>query len=227
MMRSSSFSRRAFFQGGAATLACAAVGCGPQAVEKGKPPMWRELYDSLEHRKCEEGREPATCSDAVLDECEAALAFRLPTSYRHFMKTFGPGEIFEYFKIYGPGFSPRDPRREQLDLTALTERRRKLAKKYFDFYDDSALAARLITFCSTLDGHQFGWDPQEKPSEHDYGPDSSVYVFPRLQKRIPRAAKTFQEFIVDYCQNGRDVKHLGGKPWQPKKSFWPFCKPIA
>ena len=226
-MRSSSFSRRAFFQSGAATLACVATGCGRQDVEKGKPPMWKALYDSLEHEKCEEGREPVTCSDAALETCEAALAFRLPTSYRLFMKTFGPGEIFDYFKIYGPGFPPGHPSRDGLDLTARAEWRKRIAGDSFKYYDDPALAARVITFCSTLDGHNFGWDPLEKPSETEFGSESSIYAVPRLDNDMPRVAKSFKEFIVDFCQNGRDSEVFGGKPWQPDKKFRPFCQAIT
>ena len=188
--------------------------------------MWQSLYDSLEHEKCTDTDSPmpVTCSDATLDECEAALAFRLPTSYRLFMKTFGPGEIFDYYKIFGPGFPPAHSSRDHLDLTARVERRKKIGGWNFKNYDDPALAARMITFSSTLDGHDFGWDPLEKPIETEFGSESSIYAVRKEGDDMPRVAKTFKEFIVDFCQNGRDFECFGGNPsWIPEKKFRPFC----
>src|SRR3712207_3583023 len=88
---------------------------------------WQGLYRSLRIL----GPAPAPLvgvpTEADLDRFEIAHGFRLPLSYRAFIKVFRPGQLAYDFTVRGPGFrvarsgAAAQAFNEQVDLDSLNE----------------------------------------------------------------------------------------------------------
>ncbi len=64
---------------------------------------WQQLYSSLELVAPTYGLPFPKPTEDSLDEFESSAHFRLPRSYREFIKVFGPGMFGGYIGIRGPG----------------------------------------------------------------------------------------------------------------------------
>ena len=167
---------------------------------------WQDFAGSVE---VESGRKPLPLpGDAALDQFEARTGFRLPDSYRSFIKTFGPGSLAYRFRITAPGDPKRGPR---VDLDALRDDFVSVTSdgELEESYDDPERARRLVLFCLTTGEDFIGWDPREAtdPGRHEY----AVYEVPRGDDKLHRLAGTFREFVEDYCLGDLFLQTIGGE----------------
>jgi len=141
----------------------------------------------------------------MLDEYEKVNGFKFPTSYRDFIKIFGPGELGEEYVIRAPGyFQPEKSTREQrfnlrTDLACFNDRIRnqpiseETINKYFS--GDGGQISRLVYFAETSIGELIGWDPCDVRSNDslEYG----IYILPRESDHLTLFVESFASFVQE------------------------------
>jgi len=166
---------------------------------------WQDFADSVE---IVEGRKPVPpASDEALDDFERRTGFRLPLSYRSFVKRFGPGTLAQRFDVTAPGYAGESSDVDIDELRAFFVRVTSDGELE-ESYDDPERAHRLVIFCHATGEDLFGWDPREvtDPAAHEY----AVYEVPRHEDRLNRLAATFAGFINDYCLGDGHLRVRGG-----------------
>jgi uncharacterized protein (TIGR02996 family) len=173
---------------------------------------WEEVFGRLgaRHRR---GREDARPSVEDLDAFEAAHHFRLPASYRAFIRVFGPGEFSTSLQIYSPGAS----------LSEMGERQDRFARMVgnVDFLTNTQTQAEPIAHmvCLGEDIHigtrYYGWDYEDvrNPATHEY----AIRRYDSEGHSCPIVAASFSEFVNDHI--------LGGDPSSRSFSPAPRLKP--
>lgn len=144
--------------------------------------------------------------DAKLDAFEARHGFKLPASYRSFVKEFGRCELTPElgsgsWKIAAPGVVAED---DGLDLDRLIEEMSEVVEMDAEGIPgqgprDRELAPRMLFFAMDVGGDYYGWDRGEVTEES--GPEYAVYA------RTPtyvRVASTYGEFLLTYAL-GKDL----------------------
>lgn len=153
---------------------------------------WRQLLKSLEALG-----ESHPVETSALDAYEKRSGFRLPVSYRHYCRVFGPGNIGDWFEIAVPGFTGKAPKRYDLET---------LGRLYHDhleweeYSDDPQQYERAVIFGSDCTGARFLWDPAEQTDKRRR--ECAVYVVWRDWSR-ERLCDTFWEF-ANICLHRRD-----------------------
>lgn len=173
---------------------------------------WKDLYAKLEIRAGAKARKP---TDAMLDRFEKAHGFELPDDYRGFAKTFGPGELGAYVRIYTPV-----PKGSNGDLSELVDMVHEGAEVLSETYGDPKLIERLVPFADTIGGDTIAWDPEAvtDADAHEY----AILLLPDDSPKVKRVASDFGEF-VDICLSTRLGKFIGAKDYEPVESFVPFA----
>lgn len=148
-------------------------------------------------------------SEPALDRYEAATGFKLPQSYRQFVRTFGPGELGQVFTVYSPGYPDSG-----IDLGRMNQAFRKTAS--FDkrsdadparSHDDPRRARRLVLFAHDIGPDYYGFDPEavRDAEAHEYG----IYAVMHSDPRVVNIAGSFREFIEEYCLGDGWVSEVG------------------
>jgi hypothetical protein len=134
-------------------------------------------------------------TDATLDRFEAETGFRLPHSYRSFIKVFGPGTLAWDYRIKAPGYPEQG---EDVDLGTFNARiKQTLTKKQaWQQLADPTQARRVVFFCALGGGDLVGWDPEDirDRRRREYG----IYSWGR-KVALEFVAGSFTEFIADVC----------------------------
>lgn len=134
-------------------------------------------------------------TDATLDQFEAEMGFRLPHTYRSFIKVFGPGVLAWDYRIFAPGYAEQG---DSVDLAIFNAQiKETLAKKHgYQQLDDPTQARRVIFFCRVGGGNLVGWDPVDVRDRRwrEYG----IYEWGR-DVALKCVAGSFTEFIDDVC----------------------------
>lgn len=144
-------------------------------------------------------------SDDILDQYERLSGFRLPSSYRGFLRTIGPGQCAYDFRIYSPGYGGL-PKTFRLAAFNTFMRKRLTAEVIQDFSDPGRVA-RLIFFAENSGGDLAGWDPEDirDSAGHEYG----IYLLLKGFDDTPLAAVSFSEFVQDVCFGRRFLELVG------------------
>jgi hypothetical protein len=125
-------------------------------------------------------------TDEGLDELEARLSFRLPHSYREFMKRFGPSDLVPWVVLH--------PATED-GIVSLTELHRGERAANPDDFPNLDFLTRLVYFASSVGGDAYAWDPNDVTCSepHEY----QVYHLQRMHEDAPVAAgRAFWEFLL-------------------------------
>jgi hypothetical protein len=175
---------------------------------------WEKLYDRLVRReRLEILRPPTEVINSALERIEKLFHTPLPQSYKEFIHLFGPGEIGEYFRIFGPSIEGFQ------DCGSSLEREREVWPEYLTSVGRSDLGERVICFSTTIGGDATFWDPRDvrDPNEHEYG----IYVHSRdaMTGKVDFIAGSFQAFIEEVCL-GKGFEIIV-KTWDlPPQSFF-------
>jgi len=174
--------------------------------------MWKELYNEL---KIESSKTniPKTTS-AMLDKLEESIHRKLPKSYREFMIIFGPGELAEYFRIYGPG-----KKGGQADLIAFIEMNREIANVQIETYGEEDFIKRMIPFSDTIGGDVIAWDPSTSNEDND---DYAIFMLPNDRNSIIKLSPDFEAFITKICLSTSFGKIVGDPKYKVSKVFRQF-----
>jgi hypothetical protein len=147
---------------------------------------------------------------AALTEFEKAAGFKLPRSYKTFVKVFGPGELGGYFRICIPGDQEcGDDLATQHELVSATFRTA-------DDLEHGDLLNRLLFFASTIGGETVGWDPLDVTDPR--GCEYRVYYVTR-SNTCKAIAPSFPEFVSEICLKNNLYKYFGWKNQEPED--WP------
>ncbi len=181
--------------------------------------MWKRLQKKLTIKPTY-GTPVRKPRDSQLDRFEAEYEFKLPKSYREFVKLFGAGILDGYFRIYSPAHGGTV---ETLDLVAEWESMREnldwLANETFP--ESSPLLSRAVPFSGTINGDIIVWDPAEKTNSrsHEY----TIYIIPRdIGEEITKVADTFREYIEDCCLGDKLAQLFDYSNWDSIWEFVPF-----
>jgi hypothetical protein len=156
---------------------------------------WQRLYDSLEIHGLPAGSRIKALprpSDEDLDRYERESGFRLPLSYRAFIKVFGPGELGGDFRLRAPGY-PDDPYADLGRTNA--EIRAGFTETFLSFFDDPERVSRMVFFCAPGGGDWIGWDPEDvRDAElREYG------IYEIGDEEMEKVADSFPQFIEEVC----------------------------
>lgn len=124
----------------------------------------------------------------ALDAYESRSGFKLPASYRHFCRVFGPGDLGDWFKIAVPDFAGKSP--NSYDLEALGRLYHERLE-WEEYSDDPQQFERAVIFGSDGTGALFLWDPAERTNKRRH--ECAVYAVWRGWSR-ERVCDTFWEF---------------------------------
>ncbi len=144
---------------------------------------WRQLLELLETLG-----EIHPVEATALDAYEVRSGFKLPVSYRHFCRVFGPGNLADWFEIAVPAFTGKSPSNYDLDTIG------QLCHKGRDFQeysDDPQQFERAVIFGSDCTGARFLWDPEERTDKKTR--EYAIYAIWRDWSR-ERVCDTFWEF---------------------------------
>lgn len=152
---------------------------------------WQAFRDSLEIEVPARQKAVERPDEPVFDALEVSSGFRLPASYREFIRVFGPGELGEGFLVKAPGLSQTDP---HCDLQCFTERTREAV---VGNYPGNSRLARMWYFCKTTGGDLIGWDPDEVSdvSRREY----RIYIKVHERSTAEPLCENFDEFVGDVC----------------------------
>ncbi len=155
-----------------------------------------------------------------IEAFEAEWEFRLPPSFKAFLRVFGPGHARgNFFFIFGPGGSWKHT------IATLTEGVRENIKYMgYDFVTEEHARlepiSRMIFFCEDGGGNHFGWDPDDlrDPEAGEY----AILEWPHGWDYVERIASSFPDFFLNgLLQDARN--RLGGfaeptfEPTKPDK----------
>jgi len=168
---------------------------------------WDEFAEAVEFRVRK--RPMKRPSERDLDAFEETFGFRLPLSYRSFVKQFGAGALrveftddslpSDEFWFYAPG-NPKNRFNSSLDQHVGDWRKSLPDDRSARHFPEPALARRLVVFaCDALGDRYFGWDPQEATDAD--GSDHAVYCLERDDPliKVERVADSFTDFVLGYC----------------------------
>lgn len=176
--------------------------------------MWEQLTKSLDVRQ-PPGQALSKPTDATLDKFESAHKFKLPPSYREFVKVFGPGEIGGYFRIYAPGYG-----KSGADLGRFVKEIRELEEVFRDrFRQKVRFIKRMVPFADTLGGDIIVWGPSEIT---DPSSEYSIYMIFEDRDKIAELARSFPAFVQDVCLSDSFGTLVGDPNYKALRQFIPF-----
>lgn len=153
---------------------------------------WSQVLDGLDVG-IRIGKKPAFPTPEELDAFEAATEFKLPASYRAFIRVFGPGTFSgATVQIYAPGAEYREMGAKQAEFA---EHAADL-----DFLSDRESQAEPIThmiiFAEDVCPRYFGWDVREvrDPAAGEY----AIREYDPDYFTCPIVANSFPEFINEF-----------------------------
>jgi hypothetical protein len=152
-----------------------------------------------------------------VDAFEASTGFKLPTSYRQFTLSYGPGELAEYLRIRAPGY----PGDIDLDLAEYNRFLHSGDDLLRETYGQPELLASLWYFGSSFMGDSFGWNASEPTGTGKF--EYAIYALPRVGKNTVKVALSFNEFVRGILQ-GIVMEALGITAYieeKPAPSFQP------
>jgi len=145
--------------------------------------MWRELLANLET----EGELHPVDVEA-LNAYEKQSGIKLPASYRHFCRVFGPGNLGDWFEIAVPEFKGKAPKSYDLETVC---RQYRQGRDWQEYSDDPQQFERAVIFGCDCTGALFLWDPAEQTDKRNR--EYAVYAIWRDWTR-ERVCDTFWEF---------------------------------
>jgi hypothetical protein len=165
---------------------------------------WVKLLKSLAIDQVNNRVEPP--SDEALDEFEQATNVKLATSYRGYVKVFGPGRLGGEYVIRAPGYHV-DGRSNaivnfnaQVDIQDFNRFLRQLgpfqASRATHYSDWDRINAMLF-FADNSAGDYVCWDLRDvsKRVDHEY----VIYILKREANEPVKLADNFVEFVHDSC----------------------------
>jgi hypothetical protein len=144
---------------------------------------WRLLLDTL--KTCGEFH-PVEAT--ALDDYEKRSSFKLPTSYRHFCRVFGPGNLADWFEIAVPGFSGKAPTKHDLFTVGWQAHEHR---EWQEYSDDPQQYEQAVIFGSDCTAALFFWDLAERTDKQRN--ECAIYAVWRDWSR-ERVCGTFWEF---------------------------------
>ena len=141
-------------------------------------------------------------TDETLDRYEAETGFRLPHSYRSFIKVFGPGKLAWDYQIAAPGHPEQGWIVDLAAFNAVPHESLK-DKRVLRQFKDPAQVQRLVFFCRPGNGDLVGWDPEDVRDKrwHEYG----IYEWGRGDA-LGFVAGSFTEFIEGVCLSEANLR---------------------
>jgi hypothetical protein len=124
----------------------------------------------------------------TLDAYERRTGFKLPASYRHFCRVFGPGNLTDWFEIAAPDCRGRAPNLHDLDTLG---RNAHEHLEWREYSDDPPQYERAVMFGSDCGPSWFFWDPAERTDRR--GHECAIYAVWSDWTR-ERVCGTFWEF---------------------------------
>ena len=174
--------------------------------------MWKELFAKSKIELCEKSTPHLTSN--MVDILEKSIHQKLPKSYREFMLAFGPGEIAEYFRIYGP-----TKKKGQGDIRAFMEMNRQIVDVQIETFGDTGFIERMIPFCDTIGGDVIVWDPSKPIGCDD---DYVIYMLPNDRNSIIKLATNFRDFVMKVCLSKTFGEIIGDPEFNVSKVFRSF-----
>lgn len=160
---------------------------------------WKSLYETIEVRTEPDCTIAPKPTEQQLDQFELVADFKLPKSYRDFIRVFGAGELACEYKIMAPGYL--NPTGSQgvpvYDLQSFNDStKNQFDTTFLSFFSDPEKIQRLVYFCATGTGNIIGWDPQDirEARQYDYG----IYELGRSET-LEFLADSFRAFIEEVC----------------------------
>jgi hypothetical protein len=193
--------------------------------------LWQDLFDDTtsSYRDAWGGRLVPPPSAQALNGYERRTGFKLPRSYRQFVRLFGPCRM-GYADVACPGYPAYGV---EVDLDLMNEHYRSLYGKVREEsyrgldHGDFARFRRLVIF-GNFDSDWWGWDPLEPtdPGAHEY----AVWKAARLRER--READTFRGFVEaqlrqDWEDKIRYYKTDDAEIIRERANFDPPIRPVA
>lgn len=129
---------------------------------------WQELLAKLEIRLQPGWVSVPKPTEDDLIQFETAHNFKLPQSYRSFIKLFGAGTLAFDFKLLAP-IGPNFPR---YDLGSFNlETKSGFTSTFLHFFSEPDRVKRLTYFAIPENADLIGWDPEDirDRENHEYG----------------------------------------------------------
>lgn len=174
---------------------------------------WQDYYDTLAIDSFPDDGKIWRPSDEDFDGFESASGFKLPHSYRQFLKVFGPGRLGGFVvDVAAPGY----PGTEFFDLAStsrpeIVELNAKHAPP-----EQCSLFERLIYFGSKSEDHQLAWDPT-----HSLDPgNNEVMVYEVRDDMSIHPRGTFRELIESTDDWLREAEAKETEKDDPNEVYW-------
>jgi hypothetical protein len=193
--------------------------------------MWKRLYNRLTIE-----RTPATAryeelpkpTLAALNQYEAATGFKLPLSYRKFIRVFGPGIHAHYYFIRAPGYWPDFPNKSDANFDLLRFYERCRDAEFIDqnaaYHHDREFVSRMVPFCTSFHGDVIVWDPKDiqDAKRREYGLYALMDNYKYYDSPI-KLSNSFAEWILDIYR-GKGLYAVYGEPDLIPLTFEPIAK---
>lgn len=176
--------------------------------------QWKQLYQQLDVQG-PPGKALKKPGDKDLNAFEARHDFALPSSYREYIKVFGPGELGGYFRIYAPGYPDSGA-----DLDRFVQMIQEIEDVFVETYGEEERVQRMMPFADTLGGDVIAWDPAvvTDPSKKEY----TILILRDDSDKILKLAATFPDFIKDICLGSDFAKIIDDPTYEALQTFIPF-----
>jgi hypothetical protein len=156
---------------------------------------WRRLCDELGANEHLPSLKPLPKpTDETLDRFEQESGFRLPLSYRAFVKVFGPGALGCEYQIAVPDYTNNEG---GLGLRELNrDLKEDIDEGFLELYSTGEQVLRLVLFCEAYRAW-IGWDPAEMSDaqRREYG----IYAWGGRDGTLTKLADSFPQFVEEVC----------------------------
>lgn len=169
--------------------------------------MWLEYRKSIKELAPAFAVSVHSPTDSALDAYETRSRFRLPLSFRSFVKLFGPGQLAFDFSIRAPGYVKSaeeclsNSAYPLVDIDCFNRDLRGEGPLRPDvlgeYTDPDGRIGRLIFFADNTAGDLVGWDPQELIDAEAV--ESAIYMVLGEEMSLRFVANSFFQFIDTIC----------------------------
>ena len=169
--------------------------------------MWEDYCKSIGLLPPLHGLAVSKPADSDLDAFEIRSRFRLPLSYREFVKLLGPGQLASDFSVRTPGSVQNvanctsNPAYLLVDIDCFNLDLRGdgplRSEVIGDYSDPDKRIGRLIFFADNTAGDLVGWDSLELVEPATL--ESAIYIVLGEEMSIRPLVNTFFDFIDKVC----------------------------